>query len=389
MNVLRAAGFQGVLLLRNPIEQELMELHVGSQLGTIRVRCRSLSQKVSVGDWLTVKAAPPTDPDATVDIFDDQLSVFRRNHKKQPNKAFHTIGSNADASTLQKYVARSRFDQFTHKFMMEHNFLPVMSPSIVSDWPDGNTTPFALDFNGADARLSISNMLYHQMMISSGFSRIYELGKLFRKEHPSNRRRLAEFTIIDISIATPNRSVLMSFFEEYIKYMVGCLSIFRSEAFHIPKTFEFDTVDYDDLIAAAGVTGEEVSGAQLPRRVRNHIAKEYSSFLWVTGFPPGTRPFYTAECDGKCDDFQLWFKGINYIAAGGLTETDYTKYIPRMRERGQKVASFSTYLSGIEYGQPPVAQIGMGVERFLACLTETSVAAEFGWFPRYGTNLNP
>lgn len=47
--------------------------------------------------------------------------------------------------------------------------------------------------------LSISNMVYHQLMISKGMSDIFEIGKLHREENSSGKTKLSEFTSLDIS----------------------------------------------------------------------------------------------------------------------------------------------------------------------------------------------
>lgn len=63
------------------------------------------------------------------------------------------------------------------------------------------TGAFGVKFYDDDCFLSISNMMYHEIMMVNGFSKVYEFLKCFRKEIPSSKHRLAEFTMLVICMA--------------------------------------------------------------------------------------------------------------------------------------------------------------------------------------------
>ncbi|CAI2533222.1 Asparagine--tRNA ligase [Serratia ficaria] len=295
--------------------------------------------------------------------------------KKQPP---HMARSSAE---LEKLYARSIFEQALQDEAHHQNFLPVKSPTVVNRWPEGNTTPFNLDFYRNPSCLTISNMIYHQMMLHHGFNKIYEIGKLFRKENPSTHKRLAEFTIFGIAMSCPELDVVMKEMEHII---IGALnSLNKSGLRHIvfPAQPTFERITFTDLLMRSRV--DNLTGSQLTKPVRDYLNDNYSSFVWVTNFPDETRPFYIHSINGTCNDCQLWYRGRIYIAAGGMVEPDKQAYEPRMRGRGQNPAHFRNYLHYPALGMPTMGQIDFGIERLLAAISDESFTAEFTWFPRY------
>lgn len=298
------------------------------------------------------------------------------------------LSSGKTLSQLEMLHIRSIFEHALCCAAGNRDYLPVRSPTVVNNWPDGNTNPFLLNFYDFPGRLTISNMIYHQMMLANGFSKVYEVGKLFRKENPSSARRLAEFTIFGVAAKTQDLQAVMRDLETIILFAFDSLRPFQYDYLNIPNLMKFETVAFDELIQRCGL--RRIEGAQLPLQCREYLDQHFDSFVWVTGFPEITRPFYIRSDGRRCEDCQLWYRGRIYVAAGGMVETVSARYRERMLARGQNPAAFSEYLKYAEQGMPEIGQIDFGIERLLAAVLGHSQAADYTWFPRYqNVNMQP
>jgi aspartyl/asparaginyl-tRNA synthetase len=267
-----------------------------------------------------------------------------------------------------------------HALFRSWDYLPVESPMVVSEWVLGDTVPFEVQFYDRKKYLTISNMVYHQMLACSGFNNFYEIGRLFRRELPSNRKKLAEFTIVDISRVGVGIEAVMVDFEKLIATMVEALGRHSNYAQVLEKT-EFATISWNDLVVRSGGFGGD--GSQLNLACRAYLNEHFGSFVWVIGFPVPKRPFYTRATNGISHDCQLWYRGVQYLVAGSEIETDPGVLRQAIKVKGSKPDRYRDYLDVVEQGMPLVSMAGMGIERFLALVISNSVTADFAVMPRY------
>lgn len=282
--------------------------------------------------------------------------------------------------TMELLGLRSLVVREMHALFREWDYVPIDSPKIVSEWALGDTIPFEVQFYDRKEFLTISNMIYHQMLACNGFNRFYEIGKLFRRETPSNRRKLAEFTIVDISRVGVGINGVMSDFENLISATVSTLTKHANFATTLEKV-RFETIDWTDLTERAGGSGG--NGSQLNSDCRRYLNEHYDSFVWVTGFPVNKRPFYTKSTDGISHDCQLWYRGQLYLVAGSEVETDPEVLRQRIRGKGSDPRRYREFLNVVEAGMPLVSMAGMGLERLLSLVLNETVASDFTVMPRY------
>lgn len=269
------------------------------------------------------------------------------------------------------------------EFMKDNNYIQVQSPTITSNWVEGKTTPFITNFHGTPAYLSISNMLYHQMMLSQGMNQIFELGKLHRQEKSGGKQKLSEFTILDISSSFSTLEEIMIIFEKVILEIWNTLNELNLYNQSLIKDVHFDQIDYNELLKKSNVDSNYKWGSQLPSECKKYMNQNYNSFIWVTNFDVSKRPFYTKKLNGKTLDAQLWYKGKEYFAAGSEIETDYNTIKRRMIKQGKNLENYDYYLKEIKKNFPPMTMIGMGVEKLLSHLLIDTYTYEFTWFSRY------
>lgn len=293
-----------------------------------------------------------------------------------------------ELEVLQKLYARKVASQVVHSELASSGFLPCQSPTITGNWVEGNTQPFKVAYYDYPAYLSISNSLFHQIAISTGYSKIYELGKLHRSETPSTRKKLAEFTILDISQTFVSVQELTTVFEKTILAIHQRLVHEDLFSIKLIETPTFDTIEYNELLKRVGLPA--IKGSQFTKEIRAYLDTHFDSFIWVTGFHKNTRPFYIKHDEkDHCLDCQLWYKGEFYLAAGGAIETDFNKIKGRMAESNKEEKKYKFYLDFVNAGLPEMCSIGMGLELLLSCLVKKADAADFALFPKYKNQMAP
>lgn len=352
-----------------------------SQIQIVDGETSKRSRKPGKGDLVTFRGAIIREGDK-VEIHASKIDFIseRPSDPGARDRAF-------DEYSIERDWVRARTTQVIHAFFASLDFMPVQSPSIVSNWVEGQTGSFSTQFYEEPASLSISNMLYHQILLTKRFSRIYELGKVFRMETPSSRHRLAEFTIIDIGMAWATVRDIQGIVQELVTRIHAATKLLPLKTATIPDTISFGHVAYDHILSAVGLS--ETTGSQLPSKAKRWLNEKFESFVWVNGFPRKTRPFFVRSVNEQCDDTQLWYRGKIYIAAGGARETCPDIARQKILDEGKNPARYADYLGALDLGSPPMVGIGMGIERFLATWIDPSCAADFNSFPRFRGHLEP
>lgn len=311
-----------------------------------------------------------------VEIIADEIEVIKADHV--------VISCDKQDIQNQRLYIRSEAMKQVYRILTEQGLLPVQSPTITSKWVEGKTNPFKISYYEKERFLSISNMVYHQLMISKGMSDIFEIGKLHREENSSGKTKLSEFTSLDISKGFCKVEDICRLFEQLIVELWLVFSKIDLFNQNIIDDVRFDTIEYKELLEKSGQ--ESFKGSQLPEKCRNYLQSNFESFVWIIHFDVNKRPFYTKSFNGVAEDVQLWYRGRQYFAAGSEIETDIEKILWNMKIRGNNPKLFTDYLRAIEKGFPPMSMIAMGFEMLLSHLFEESFTIDYAYFPRVENN---
>lgn len=283
---------------------------------------------------------------------------------------------------FDKLVLRSNVISATRNYLYNKEVYEVASPTIVGNWVEGKTNSFEVNYYGEKNYLTLNNMLYHQIMLISGFTKIYEISKVFRQDNSSPKNRLSEFYSLDISMAHIDTEYMMLFVEDMIKYILNELSK-MDNAFSFDYSFE--KIDYTELLEKCGC--KEVAGAQLPSKARAYLNDNCKSFVWLVGSPEDKRRFFVKRENHSCKDYQLWYRGEAQIAAGSEREGDIEELKERIILEGKSIEQYSEFLRYYENGVPKICEIGFGLERFLMYITDSNSITDFLAFPRNGKKI--
>lgn len=145
------------------------------------------------------------------------------------------------------------------------------------------------------------------------------------------------------------------------------------------------------------MTGEETRGTldltpTHERWLGQWTQREYGSeYLFVTGFPMETRPFYThsdMQRPTYSNSFDLLFRGTELVT-GGQRLHMYEDYLSALRARGLSAEPLAGYLETFRHGMPPHGGFAIGLERWVASLVGASNIRQVTLFPRDRNRLSP
>lgn len=327
------------------------------------------TRTIQKGDYLLVRGEKKYS-ERSLEILAKEISIL--NNLKSEN-----LGSRILESKIDSLIYKSIALQSINEFMGRKSFLPVISPTIVGNWVEGKTNSFRVDYYGKDKYLTLNNMLYHQIMLISGYSRIYEMSKIFRQDKSSHRDRLSEFISVDISMSFSESSDIMTLVEDLILFIIERFSAHKIE---VKVPINFKRISFSNLIKAIG--DQSVTGAQLPSKAREYLTQHFDSFVWVYGFPEEKRRFFVRSTNGESHDYQLWYKGEHQIASGSEREMDLETLYYKLEREGKKTIHFDEYFEYFKGAVPSMSEIGFGIDRFLLDVLGGKCIEDFVAFPR-------
>ena len=286
-------------------------------------------------------------------------------------------------------------------FSTGHGFLEVQTPKIVATATEGGANLFPVDYMGRRAYLAQSPQFYKQMLVCSGFERVFEVGPVFRAEPHNTSRHINEFTSLDWEIGFVERAEeIMALEEHMLRGMVDALS-------------ETNAVD----LRLLGVDlGARVPDGEIPRltlaEAHRMLLQRYGKTLppddldpegerllceltggavFVTAYPASIRPAYAQPLEGYpglTDSFDLLLGGME-VTTGGRRISVAADLERSLAARGLDPAAFGFYLEAFRFGAPPHGGLAIGAERLTVALLGLSNLREAAFFPRDVDRLTP
>lgn len=316
----------------------------------------------------------------------------------------------------EKFKLRSQIIQQIRNFFLKHDFLEVETP-ILQPVPGGATArPFKTHMNDLDIDLylRVAPELYLKRLLVGGFERVFEIGKSFRNEG-MDREHNPEFTEPEAYIAYKDYEWMMSFMEELLGELVKNLFDatelkIKNKIINFKRPFEriefneilqkYADINYDkagekelrkkaeelDIVIEKKMTKGTVADEIYKKIIRPEIIQP----TFIVNHPLEISPLAKKiEKDpDHVERFQLLVGGMEVM--NGFSElNDPLDQRRRFEEqedihkKGDEEAQRldEDFIEALEYGMPPAAGVGIGVDRLVALLTDSSVLREIILFP--------
>ncbi len=292
------------------------------------------------------------------------------------------------------------------EFFDKEDFIEVHTPKIVAAGAEGGATLFELDYYGDEAFLAQSPQLYKQMLMGSGFERVFEIGPAYRAEDFATVRHTSEFISLDFEISFIESSAdimdmtsyMIIYAFEYVKKEGDDLLDDLGVELKVPD-HPFKKIPYRECISILEDMGHEWEGepdigTEEEKILGKYVEEQFDTeFFFITEFPTQVKKntFYAMrkEYDPSLTTyFDLEYKGQELVS-GGQREHRYSILVEQMEEVGLEEGDFESYLKPFKYGMPPHGGIGLGIDRLLQKMLDFENVREAILFPRDPERLEP
>jgi len=314
----------------------------------------------------------------------------------------------------EKFKLRSKIIKEIREFLDKEGFLEVETPILQPIYGGAKAKPFKTHLNALDIDLylRISPELYLKRLLIGGFEKVYEIGKCFRNEG-IDRAHNPDFTMLEFYRAYTDYKELMKFtekmFSALIKGLFGSLKI-KYEGKEINFKPSWPRIEFNQLIKKyTKINLDEIHIQALkkeakklgiePKGEKAEIAddiykKVCRSKIWQPTFvihhPAGAFPLAKSlkKNPAKTANFQLVVADMELINAFSelndpIEQKKRFKEQEKIFKAGFKEAQRmdKDFIEALEYGMPPAAGFGMGIDRLTALLTDSHSLREVILFP--------
>lgn len=319
----------------------------------------------------------------------------------------------------KRFELRSKIIQVVREFHEKNGFLEVETPMLHPIPGGALARPFRTHHNALniDLYLRIAKELYLKRLLVGGFERIFEIGKDFRNEgiDPTHN---PEFTMLECYSAYWDEDDMMKFVESLLATLVKKFGRRRELVYGDKKillktpfariTFkdllsrfaqitDYDGKNRDSLAVRASQLGIGVNTYESKGKIADEIYKKICrphliQPTFVINHPldisPLAKKSEKSEKLGEVRRFQL-IVGGSEVANGfaelndPLDQRERFEEQEKMLEQGEEEAHKidEEYLEALEYGMPPAAGLGIGIDRLAMLFTDAKNIREVVLFP--------
>ncbi len=411
--------------------------HLKDQTGRIQIYVRrdtvgesayDLFRRIDVGDFLGVRGRLFRTKTGELTIHVDSLALLAKALRPLPDK-WHGL-SDVEVRYRQRYVdlianpsvaelfrQRARIVGEIRRFFDARGFLEVETP-MMHPIPGGAAArPFVTHHNAMDLTLylRIAPELHLKRCVVGGLERVYEINRNFRNEGLSTQHN-PEFTMLEFYQAYADYRDLMILTEELLTDLVrtACGSdTVTYQGRQIPFTAPWPRLTLEEgLVKLGGLTWEEVKSERglraaaeasgiairpgwgwaklLVELFEARVERQLVQPTFVTDFPAELSPLAKARTDDPrfVQRFELYVAGLEM--ANAYTELNDPREQrrrlqaqARARAAGDEEAHTmdEDFVRALEYGLPPTAGEGIGIDRLVMLLTDSPSIRDVILFP--------
>ncbi|KAI1331448.1 aspartyl-tRNA synthetase [Xylariaceae sp. FL0255] len=302
---------------------------------------------------------------------------------------------------------RSGITNIFRSTLDDQGFIEIHTPKLQPAATESGSSVFQVKYFHRTAFLAQSPQLAKQMSISADFGRVYEIGPVFRAEDSNTHRHLTEYTGLDIEMAIQNDyHEAMDIIDNLLKSIFkGIYSRFRKEVDIVRERFPHDDLVWleetprlpfkegikmlndDGWVGEDGkpATENEDLATRAEIRLGELVKEKYKTDYFILDkFPASARPFYThldKDDDKFTNSFDIFLRGQE-ITTGGQRINNAQLLAERMIKAGVDPDTMEEYMQAFEWGAPPHAGCGIGLERVLFLLLNLGDVRNASLFPR-------
>lgn len=386
-------------------------------------------KKWDIGDIVAAEGVLFKTNQGELSVKVDRIELLVKSLRPLPEK-FHGL-TDKETSYRQRYVdlimnadsravfsMRSKIISYIRNFMINKDFMEVETPMMQAIPGGAVARPFVTHHNALDMQLflRIAPELYLKRLVVGGFERVFEINRNFRNEGLSTRHN-PEFTMLEFYLAYADYNDLMDITEEMFKGIAGLVTddgqiSYQGVDINFAKPFQRLSVADSILQFNPGLSSEDLLDRDVlvayAKKMKLHIKDSFGlgkvqieifeatveekliEPTFITAYPVEVSPLSRRSDDNDfvTDRFEL-FIGGREIANGFSELNDPEDQAERFqhqvseKDAGDDEAMHydADYIRALEYGMPPTAGEGIGIDRLVMLFTDAPSIRDVLLFP--------
>lgn len=390
-----------------------------------------LFKKLDIGDFVGLAGTVFTTKTGEWTLLADACRLLAKAYRPLPEK-FHGL-KDPEKRYRQRYldlvmnpevrevfVKRSRLIHSIRAFLLERDYLEVETPMMQPVAGGADARPFKTHHNALDMDLylRIAPELYLKRLVVGGFERVFEINRNFRNEGISTQHN-PEFTMLEFYQAYATHRDLMALTEQMFRHAAVAvtgsdvisyqgqeidfggewkrMTLFEAlgEVGGVDEALLKDKPGLIDFAAARGVLPDRAEAAgigpgKLITKVFDHLVEpRLIQPTFITGYPVEVSPLSrrSREDPQITERFELFIAGREI--ANGFSELNdpvdqRARFLAQVENRApgeEDVQVDEDYILALEYGMPPTAGEGVGIDRLAMLLTDAASIRDVILFP--------
>ncbi len=320
--------------------------------------------------------------------------------------------------TRDIFRVRSALIAGMRRYFDDHDFCEVETPMMQAQAGGAIAKPFITHHNAMDMSLylRIAPELYLKRLVVGGIERVYEINRNFRNEGISARHN-PEFTMLEFYQAFADYTDMMDFTEALFQHLTTTvlgsprcpwqggeidfsqsfvrMSMKASIMHYHPEITEAELMNQDQAAAIATLHGVKVTDAMGLGKLHMELFEvlvedQLIQPTFITEFPKEVSPLARANDHDPfiTDRFELYIGGME-IANGFSELNDPDDQAERFRQQladreagdDEAMGFDEDYIAALEYGLPPTAGEGIGIDRMVMLFTDSPSIRDVILFP--------
>ena len=316
------------------------------------------------------------------------------------------------------FRTRTRIIRFLRDFLDALDFMEVETPMMQPIAGGATAKPFITHHNALDIDmyLRIAPELYLKRLVVGGFERVYEINRNFRNEGLSTRHN-PEFTMLELYLAYADYRDLMEWIEKAVRGLADALNgkqqlTYQGRDYDLSKPFRRLTLEQALIANNPGIDPLSLRDVTYLRTVCERLGIPVNAHdgagklqlevfektaehtlmdpTFVHAYPAEVSPLARAnDADAFLTDRFEFFLAGREIANGFSELNDPEDQAARLRsqverkDKGDEEAMVfdADYVRALEYGMPPTAGLGVGIDRVVMFFTDSPSIRDVILFP--------